>query len=134
MTTLINHWINGQIVATSAERTGAVYDPATGQQAAQVAYATGEDVDAAVRAAQAACPAWRDNGRGRDRGAGAVPAQVIGSPPVRIHAMPAPALLDHSSAVSLTSGMPGHSLPVASCASDRRILGGLSGPLRLSLR
>jgi malonate-semialdehyde dehydrogenase (acetylating)/methylmalonate-semialdehyde dehydrogenase len=56
----INHWINGQTVATSAERTGAVYDPATGQQAAQVAYATGEDVDAAVRAAQAAFPAWRD--------------------------------------------------------------------------
>ena len=48
MTTLIDHWINGQIVATSAERTGAVYDPATGQQAAQVAYATGDDVDAAV--------------------------------------------------------------------------------------
>ena len=42
----INHWINGQTVATSAERTGAVYDPATGQQAAQVAYATGDDVDA----------------------------------------------------------------------------------------
>ena len=56
----INHWINGQTVATSAERTGAVYDPATGQQTAQVAYATGEDVDAAVRAAQAAFPAWRD--------------------------------------------------------------------------
>ena len=56
----INHWINGQTVATSAERTGAVYDPATGQQAAQVAYATGEDVDAAVRAAQDAFPAWRD--------------------------------------------------------------------------
>jgi len=56
----INHWINGQPVATSAERTGAVYDPATGQQTAQVAYATGEDVDAAVRAAQAAFPAWRD--------------------------------------------------------------------------
>ena len=56
----INHWINGQIVATSAERTGAVYDPATGQQTAQVAYATGDDVDAAVRAAQAAFPAWRD--------------------------------------------------------------------------
>ena len=56
----INHWINGQIVATSAERSGAVYDPATGQQTAQVAYATGDDVDAAVRAAQAAFPAWRD--------------------------------------------------------------------------
>jgi malonate-semialdehyde dehydrogenase (acetylating)/methylmalonate-semialdehyde dehydrogenase len=56
----INHWINGQVAATSAERSGAVYDPATGQQTAQVAYATGDDVDAAVRAAQAAFPAWRD--------------------------------------------------------------------------
>ena len=56
----INHWINGQVAATSAERNGAVYDPATGQQTAQVAYATGDDVDAAVRAAQAAFPAWRD--------------------------------------------------------------------------
>jgi malonate-semialdehyde dehydrogenase (acetylating) / methylmalonate-semialdehyde dehydrogenase len=56
----INHWINGQVAATTAERSGAVYDPATGQQTAQVAYATGDDVDAAVRAAQAAFPAWRD--------------------------------------------------------------------------
>jgi malonate-semialdehyde dehydrogenase (acetylating) / methylmalonate-semialdehyde dehydrogenase len=56
----INHWIDGRVVATSAERTGAVYDPATGQQTAQVAYAAGEDVDAAVKAAQAAWPAWRD--------------------------------------------------------------------------
>jgi malonate-semialdehyde dehydrogenase (acetylating)/methylmalonate-semialdehyde dehydrogenase len=56
----INHWINGQVAATSAERSGAVYDPATGQQTAQVAYATGDDVDAAVRAAQTAFPAWRD--------------------------------------------------------------------------
>ena len=56
----INHWINGQVAATTAERNGAVYDPATGRQTAQVAYATGDDVDAAVRAAQAAFPAWRD--------------------------------------------------------------------------
>jgi malonate-semialdehyde dehydrogenase (acetylating)/methylmalonate-semialdehyde dehydrogenase len=56
----INHWINGRTVDTQPERTGAIYDPATGQQTAQVAYATGEDVDAAVRAARAAFPAWRD--------------------------------------------------------------------------
>jgi malonate-semialdehyde dehydrogenase (acetylating)/methylmalonate-semialdehyde dehydrogenase len=56
----INHWINGRTVDSEPERTGAVYDPATGGQAAQVAFATGEDVDAAVRAAQAAYPAWRD--------------------------------------------------------------------------
>src|SRR5919112_2514068 len=56
----INHWISGRTVDTQPERTGAVYDPATGDQAARVAYATGDDVDAAVRAAQAAYPAWRD--------------------------------------------------------------------------
>jgi malonate-semialdehyde dehydrogenase (acetylating) / methylmalonate-semialdehyde dehydrogenase len=56
----INHWINGRTVEDEPERTGAVYDPATGQQSAQVAYASGDDVDAAVRAAQAAYPAWRD--------------------------------------------------------------------------
>ena len=56
----INHWINGGTVDTTPERTGAVYDPATGQQSAQVAYASGDDVDTAVRAAQAAYPAWRD--------------------------------------------------------------------------
>ena len=56
----INHWIGGRAVDTEPERSGAVYDPATGQQTAQVAYATGDDIDAAVRAAQAAYPAWRD--------------------------------------------------------------------------
>src|SRR5918996_6576829 len=56
----ISHWINGRTVDAGPERTGAVYDPATGQQTAQVAYATGSEVDAAVTAAQAAYPAWRD--------------------------------------------------------------------------
>jgi malonate-semialdehyde dehydrogenase (acetylating)/methylmalonate-semialdehyde dehydrogenase len=55
----INHWINGRAVDREPERTGAVYDPATGQQRARVALATGDDVDAAVQAAQAAHPAWR---------------------------------------------------------------------------
>jgi malonate-semialdehyde dehydrogenase (acetylating)/methylmalonate-semialdehyde dehydrogenase len=56
----INHWINGRTFDREPERSGAVHDPATGQQTAQVAYATGDDVDAAVSAAQAAYPAWRD--------------------------------------------------------------------------
>jgi malonate-semialdehyde dehydrogenase (acetylating)/methylmalonate-semialdehyde dehydrogenase len=56
----INHWINGRTADGEPKRSGAVYDPATGGQTAQVAFATGEDVDAAVRAAQAAYPAWRD--------------------------------------------------------------------------
>jgi len=56
----INHWINGRTVDREPERTGAVYDPATGQQTTQVALAGGDDVDAAVQAAQAAFPAWRN--------------------------------------------------------------------------
>jgi malonate-semialdehyde dehydrogenase (acetylating) / methylmalonate-semialdehyde dehydrogenase len=56
----INHWIGGRAVEAEPERTGAIYDPATGQQTAQVALASAADVDAAVQAAQAAFPAWRD--------------------------------------------------------------------------
>jgi|Tabmets5t2r1_1033131.scaffolds.fasta_scaffold08849_3 hypothetical protein len=34
MTMLISHWIDGRVVNAGPERTGAVYDPATGQQTA----------------------------------------------------------------------------------------------------
>src|SRR6266498_5318187 len=56
----INHWIDGRAVDREPERWGAVYDPGTGRQAARVALGGPGDVDAAVRAAQAAYPAWRD--------------------------------------------------------------------------
>jgi malonate-semialdehyde dehydrogenase (acetylating)/methylmalonate-semialdehyde dehydrogenase len=56
----INHWIGGRAVDREPERSGAVYDPATGRQTARVAYAGGDDVDAAVQTARAAFPAWRD--------------------------------------------------------------------------
>jgi malonate-semialdehyde dehydrogenase (acetylating) / methylmalonate-semialdehyde dehydrogenase len=56
----INHWIGGRAVDREPGRSGAVYDPATGEQTARVAYAGGDDVDSAVRAAKAAFPAWRD--------------------------------------------------------------------------
>jgi malonate-semialdehyde dehydrogenase (acetylating)/methylmalonate-semialdehyde dehydrogenase len=56
----INHWIDGHAGQREAERYGAVYDPASGQQTTRVAYATGDDVDDAVQAAKAAFPAWRD--------------------------------------------------------------------------
>lgn len=56
----INHWINGRAVDREPERVGAVDDPASGEQTARVAYATADDVDAAVQAAKAAFPAWRD--------------------------------------------------------------------------
>ena len=61
----INHWIGGEHVADEAERYGAVYDPATGEQTAQVAFATAADVDRAVSVAQAAFPGWRDTSLSR---------------------------------------------------------------------
>jgi malonate-semialdehyde dehydrogenase (acetylating) / methylmalonate-semialdehyde dehydrogenase len=55
----ISHWINGRLVEGTSGRTGPVYDPATGRQAKEVDFASVEEVDAAVRAAAEAFPAWR---------------------------------------------------------------------------
>ncbi|WP_374568305.1 CoA-acylating methylmalonate-semialdehyde dehydrogenase [Ideonella sp.] len=59
-TTDIGHFIGGQVVASTGGRSQAVYNPATGKVARQVALASVEDVNAAVAAAQAAFPAWAD--------------------------------------------------------------------------
>jgi malonate-semialdehyde dehydrogenase (acetylating)/methylmalonate-semialdehyde dehydrogenase len=58
--TLITHWIGGQPATGLGARQGEVFDPATGQVSAAVAFAAPEDVDAAVAAAKAAFPGWRD--------------------------------------------------------------------------
>jgi malonate-semialdehyde dehydrogenase (acetylating) / methylmalonate-semialdehyde dehydrogenase len=55
----VNHWINGARFAGTSGRTGPVYNPATGELARQVDFASADDVDTAVRAAHAAFPAWR---------------------------------------------------------------------------
>jgi malonate-semialdehyde dehydrogenase (acetylating)/methylmalonate-semialdehyde dehydrogenase len=55
----IAHWINGGYVP-AGERTAQVTNPATGKVTAEVALATVEDGLAAVAAAKAAYPAWRD--------------------------------------------------------------------------
>jgi malonate-semialdehyde dehydrogenase (acetylating) / methylmalonate-semialdehyde dehydrogenase len=55
----INHWIAGGAYAGQSGRTGAVYNPATGQQTGAVDFASVEEVDKAVQAARAAFPAWR---------------------------------------------------------------------------
>src|SRR5919199_585389 len=52
-------WINGKPVATTA-RHGEVFNPATGQVTKRVAFADAAIVDAAVKAAHAALPEWRD--------------------------------------------------------------------------
>ena len=58
MTRTIEHLIGGRVVAGTSGRHGDVYDPATGRRAAQVAFASQADVDAAVAAAKEALPGW----------------------------------------------------------------------------
>ncbi len=60
MTGRISHWIDGKPWAGVADRTGDVFDPATGQVAARVDFAARSEVDEAVAAAERALPAWRN--------------------------------------------------------------------------
>jgi malonate-semialdehyde dehydrogenase (acetylating)/methylmalonate-semialdehyde dehydrogenase len=53
-------WIDGKATASASKRSGIVTNPATGQVIRTVPFANAADVDAAVRAAAAAFPAWRD--------------------------------------------------------------------------
>ncbi|HEX9258222.1 MAG TPA: CoA-acylating methylmalonate-semialdehyde dehydrogenase [Acidimicrobiales bacterium] len=55
----INHWINGKIVPGESGRSGPVFNPATGQQQAEVDFASVAEVDAAVAAAAEAFVTWR---------------------------------------------------------------------------
>jgi acyl-CoA reductase-like NAD-dependent aldehyde dehydrogenase len=60
----INHWIGGRGYEAAPERTGKVFDPATGAQTAKVAFAGAADVDRAVAAAASAYPRtsrWPDD-------------------------------------------------------------------------
>jgi malonate-semialdehyde dehydrogenase (acetylating) / methylmalonate-semialdehyde dehydrogenase len=54
----IGHWIDGERVAGRSGRTGDVFDPALGEVAAKVAYASAAEVDGAVAAAREALPGW----------------------------------------------------------------------------
>ncbi len=60
MTARVTHWINGRLWEGAAERTGDVYDPATGQVTKKVDFASRAVLDEAVAAAKAAFPEWRD--------------------------------------------------------------------------
>ena len=57
---VLSHWIGGQSVVVQPETAGVVHDPATGEVIARVPRGGSSEVDAAVAAAQAAYPAWRD--------------------------------------------------------------------------
>jgi malonate-semialdehyde dehydrogenase (acetylating) / methylmalonate-semialdehyde dehydrogenase len=56
---IIGHWIGSSEVESASDRTGPVWNPATGRQTAEVSLASAADVDRAVAAAKAAFPAWR---------------------------------------------------------------------------
>jgi malonate-semialdehyde dehydrogenase (acetylating)/methylmalonate-semialdehyde dehydrogenase len=56
----IEHWIGGAFTAGGSTRRGPVYDPATGQQQAEVVLADPSDVDSAVVAGRKAYEEWRN--------------------------------------------------------------------------
>lgn len=55
----VGHWIDGKVADGASGRKGIVWNPATGDRQAEVAFADVTEVHRAVAAAQAAFPAWR---------------------------------------------------------------------------
>jgi malonate-semialdehyde dehydrogenase (acetylating)/methylmalonate-semialdehyde dehydrogenase len=56
----IEHWIGGSATSGASTRRGTVWNPASGEQQAEVLLAEPADVDAAVQAARKAFDTWRD--------------------------------------------------------------------------
>lgn len=56
----INHLINGQSVPSTSGRSSAVYNPATGEQSAELGLASVEEVGAAVASSKAAFAEWKN--------------------------------------------------------------------------
>ena len=59
-TASIDHWISGRRAAGTSGRAADVFNPATGTVTGRVALANAAEVDAAVKSAAAAFPAWAD--------------------------------------------------------------------------
>ncbi|HKF31810.1 MAG TPA: CoA-acylating methylmalonate-semialdehyde dehydrogenase [Jatrophihabitantaceae bacterium] len=57
----IQHWIAGHLTTGGSGRTAPVWNPATGEQQAEVLLAESADVDTAVKAAAQAFESWRDS-------------------------------------------------------------------------
>jgi malonate-semialdehyde dehydrogenase (acetylating)/methylmalonate-semialdehyde dehydrogenase len=55
----VGHWVANAALTGTSGRRGPVFDPATGRQTKWVAFASTDEVDAAVTAAKAAFPGWR---------------------------------------------------------------------------
>ncbi len=57
----LTHWIDGKRYDVDGARTGRIYDPSTGRQTGEVAFADAAIVDAAVRAAATAYETWSNS-------------------------------------------------------------------------
>ena len=55
---IVQHWVGGRPLSGTSTRTSPVYDPATGEQQAEVLLASRTDVDAAVGVAAQAAEGW----------------------------------------------------------------------------
>ncbi len=55
----IQHWVAGSPTSGSSGRSGPVFNPATGEQTGEVAFASSDDVDVAVGVAREAFESWR---------------------------------------------------------------------------
>ncbi|MFQ5523419.1 MAG: CoA-acylating methylmalonate-semialdehyde dehydrogenase [Acidimicrobiia bacterium] len=55
----ILHWIDGKPTEGTGDRSGPVFNPATGEQTSEVTFASAADVHTAVSAAKAAFESWR---------------------------------------------------------------------------
>ncbi|MEY3257526.1 MAG: hypothetical protein RL443_535 [Actinomycetota bacterium] len=55
----ISHWVNGAVMADKPDRTGEIFNPATGQVSANVAFADAATVDKIVNISEKAFEQWR---------------------------------------------------------------------------
>lgn len=58
MTEILYHWINGGRAEGPGERSGTVFNPATGEQIATVPFASKGETEQAIAAARSALPSW----------------------------------------------------------------------------
>ena len=57
---IMKPYINGQYIDSKSEKFNTIYDPSTGKPIAQVPCCTKDEVEAAIAAAKAAYPAWKN--------------------------------------------------------------------------
>ena len=58
---IIEHFVNGQKFLGNSNRTSKVFNPATGEQSAEVKLASTKDMDNAIEAAKIAFTSWSKN-------------------------------------------------------------------------